>query len=272
MDRQNVCPPQLLPQMSTMTSRAMVVSASLWVVASACGDTDGKTEDACGAALEYHGCVLEHDESGAPARGGDSACTSPSKHGDGISSGWAHAKSTVLSGGEFAVLEAVYTVPAEPELPCDQTLYYFVGLQDPLDPAGTSIVQSVLGWNKGEGGWFLTSEDCCIPNNQLSHPIAVRPGDEIRGSIVKSGDNIVITTATGSDATVLTTASGGRRFTEAVAALEVYKLEACGEQPASEDFVFEIRTLEDQTGRAVTTPWEVKTDLDSCPGNVSVRR
>ncbi len=251
---------------------AIVLAAGGVLVACGSGsDTPTDADAACNAALKEHDCVQREDASGQVISGGTADCDSPTKHAGGFSHAWAQSKNVELSSGEFTEISAVYTVPPAPVLPCNQTLYYFVGLQDPTDAAETSIIQPVLGWDEEQGGWFLMSEDCCQPKNRISQIIPVSTGDKIQAKIEKSGDNFIITTAHGSKTTVLTAPANGRKFTEAVAAFEVYKLESCGEQPAVADFVFEIVSLKDQDGD-VDQPWLVKTDLDSCPGDITVTR
>lgn len=199
-------------------------------------------------------------------------CKDASKHGGGIDHKWIRSFYISLPDGQsFGKIEAQYTVPAAPAIPCNQAIYYFVGFQDKTDTTSHSVVQPVLGWWKEQGGWFIQSEDCCQLANVNSRRIKVKPGDTIEASVVYNDNGTVtIKTSSGGQTTTLNAKADPRTLNQAVATLEVYNLDECGEEPVVDDFVFTVTKLEDSQGNAVNTPWTQAPHADECNAKISV--
>lgn len=231
------------------------------------------------ACLAGFGCSSDDNSSGTcesdhgeclDKSGGDpvAECKSLSSS-DEVAHGYPFQSTIRLGDGdEFGEIRARFTVPPKPALACgNQVLYYYVGFQAPLT---SDLVQPILAYGKDWGGWFIMSEDCCEPKAKTSERISVDPGDIIDAGIVKDGDEYIITIARGSDVTTVTGSATKGTFDTAVATLEVYALENCGELP-NVNFEFEILTLTDDEGNDVAQDWSVNQGSDICEVELTVQ-
>ncbi|MEO7431121.1 MAG: hypothetical protein ABIR62_03720 [Dokdonella sp.] len=177
--------------------------------------------------------------------------------------GYTVSATFVVSNAVPKVFAADMLVPTAPSSAGDQTIYLFPGLEDIEDVQ--TILQPVLAWNGfGDHAWSVASWNCCKDGTTFhSDPLAVSAGETINGVMTGSncsGDvctNWAVSSKRGAESTVLNTQSYGQRFDWVFgAALEVYGVQTCEQQPASALVRFTNERLTGMNGTAIALqPW-----------------
>lgn len=195
---------------------------------------DGNIERPDGTVRQVAGCAYPHFlRSGLRVEASDGAIHLPT-----IYNGYLQLVSTTLATGSNR-LRANMTVPANPKVQLDQTLYLFPGLEDGSNVV--TILQPVLGWNGyGANNWTIASWNCCKDGTiYVGNNVVVQPGDLIVGNMVhNAGQNWTITaidrTRPTLPAATLRTSSYGQVFNWVfAAALETYGVRVCGQFPGN---------------------------------------
>ncbi len=148
---------------------------------------------------------------------------------------------------------AEYIVPQTPTNISNQTLFYFIGVQNSL-----TIIQPVLGFENQ--AWNISSWNCCIAGHVNYSPFiyGIEPGDIISGSIeLDEQGGYEITTSwrepSTTASTTLITKAISDPFTWINATLEVYYINSCDEF-SSGVMTFYNMMIEDMNG-SVTPDW-----------------
>jgi List-Bact-rpt repeat protein len=173
----------------------------------------------------------------------------------------------------YGKILADWKVPAIPQSPHGQTIYFFPGLEDSV--RYLSILQPVLGWNSDYlNAWGIASWNCCITGNAWeSQPIAVTVGDHIIGTVESTcGRGTLscptwnITTrdeSTGRSTTLPNAPSNGQTFNWAFGGvLEVYGIAQCSDYPSDKYITFHP-TLYDNNFQVIENPYWQLVDLSS---------
>jgi hypothetical protein len=178
-----------------------------------------------------------------------------------IVNGWVESVWATASTS-YGKISATWTVPPQPSVNDNQTVFFFPGLED--INAVQSILQPVLQWY-APGPWAVASWNCCLSGITVeSTPVTVSPGDTIVGTITptcKAGLkycakwNIVSEDkTTGKKTTLSKTPSDGQVWNWGFGAvLEAYGILRCQDYPANKNVVFDVQ-LYDQNRNLITSP------------------
>ena len=165
---------------------------------------------------------------------------------------------------------ATYTVPDTPTNVKNQTLFYFIGIQDNTSPT-VSIIQPVLGFENQQ--WNISSWNCCLAGQVHFSPFiyGMNSGDTISGIInATSSSTYSIQTIWNSQPTTLNTTVGSAPFTWANATLEVYSINTCDEF-SSGPMVFSNIQMSDANG-TLSPNWTLNPagGTTECSGQLTV--
>jgi len=160
----------------------------------------------------------------------------------GIADGWLDYGGYYSEQGRDSLksFTGSYTIPAAPKTVGDQTIYYFIGMQDNGDRA-VNIVQPVLTFGQpvngqGPASWNVASW-CCCPSNITTHSHSVgplKPGDVLKTLIERDDAStwtIDAITPSQQHAT-LKVDVGDYIYNWADVTLEVYKVQTCDQLPS----------------------------------------
>ena len=178
-----------------------------------------------------------------------------------------------------AKFTGTYVVPETPTNTSNQTLFYFIGIEDRSQSSPLTILQPVLAYNyPRHPGWSLSSWNCC-PHGQRhqSHFLTgIQPGDTIVATIEKLSGTSDTTpyTITGEwkgQQTSLTVDTGAEAFNWADVTLEVIKIDACDEFAVG-PMTFSNLTIVGMDGSIMTPHWELSPGggATRCNGQLTV--
>jgi hypothetical protein len=154
-------------------------------------------------------------------------------------------------------------VPSAPSVAGNQTIYLFPGLEDIEDVQTT--LQPVLAWNGfNDHAWTVASWNCCKTGTTFhSDPVTVAVGDTINGLMTGSNcsGNVctdwTVSARRGTASSTLATQGYGQAFDWVFgAALEVYGVQTCEQQPANALVRFTNERMTGMNGAALPLqPW-----------------
>jgi hypothetical protein len=195
---------------------------------------DGKIERANGETRDVPRCDHPHYDKLGRAIAADAP--------EPTISGWVESGSNSTLG-PLNWISANWTVPAAPQVPGAQTLYYFPGLE-PLDASSNTaaIMQPVLEWNSG--AWTIASWNCCVTGSVFHGPTGVvHSGDTLYGYVQGNNCNssgvcsqwqVYTGDWTNGVSSSLNTTSYGNVMNWAFGgALEAYGVDTCTEYPST---------------------------------------
>ncbi|HEX2122718.1 MAG TPA: hypothetical protein VHL59_13865 [Thermoanaerobaculia bacterium] len=157
-----------------------------------------------------------------------------------VESGWVcYTAWTNDSGNPITSFSTTWTVPPEPSVPGDQTIYLFNGIQNQGDVYG--VFQPVLQWGisaAGGGAYWAIASWYYLSNGHAfySNVVRVNPGDVLTGVMTQTGASggtfNYQSEFTGFPDTVLPVENVAE-LTWCNETLEVYWLRECGNYPAT---------------------------------------
>jgi len=164
---------------------------------------------------------------------------------------------------------STYTVPNTPASNNQQTLYYFIGIQDNSSPA-VNILQPVLTFGPLQTGWYAESWACC-PANISTHSSALtglKSGTSMTGFVERlNADLWEINSAYNGKNTTLFSEIGGYNYNWFAATEEVYGVTQCN-QFAGGPMAMAKMVLKDKQGNNLTPKW-VFTKQEACGGTIT---
>jgi len=168
-------------------------------------------------------------------------------------------------------MSATYTVPNPPNTNTQQTLYYFIGIQDNSDPNAVNILQPVLTFGPPNSGWYVESWACC-PTNISVHSSAVlglKPGTTMTGFVQRQNADVwEINSSYNGKNTNLYPDIGGYNYNWFAATEEVYNVGACN-QFAHGQMTMSKMVLTDKQGNNLTPKWQL-TGATTCGGSIKL--
>lgn len=188
-----------------------------------------------------------------------------------IPDGWydnAYIWHYIIDEHVYKSFKATYTVPTNPRVNKDQTLYYFIGLQD--EGENLNILQPVLAWGDNFTKWSVRSWACC-PQNITFRSAALQdlaPHDEVDVAITRDDASTWRIDSRWKDKNVTLDARIGNYFYNyADVTLETYRVKSCDELAGP--VKFSKVALVDQNGIMSPPPWQI-TKGKTCNGGVTV--
>jgi len=167
-------------------------------------------------------------------------------------------------------MSATYTVPNPPTTNSQQTLYYFIGIQDNSSPA-VNILQPVLTFGPPNSGWYVESWACC-PSNISVHSNAVlglKPGTTMTGFVQRQNADVwEINSSYNGKNTTLFPDIGGYNYNWFAATEEIYGVGACN-QFAHGPMTISKMVLTDKQGQNLTPKWTL-TGATNCGGSIKL--
>jgi len=167
-------------------------------------------------------------------------------------------------------MSATYTIPQPPKSNTQQTLYYFIGIQDNSSPA-VNILQPVLTFGPPNAGWYVESWACC-PSNISVHSSAVlglKPGTTMTGFVQRqNADTWEINSSYNGKNTTLFPDIGGYNYNWFAATDEIYNVNNCN-QFAVGPMTISKMVLTDKQGANLTPKWQL-TGATQCGGSIKL--
>ena len=194
-----------------------------------------------------------------------------------VINGWLESVQTTTDTW-YDGITATWTVPPEPPVNDQQTIFFFPGFEDTIN--NLSIVQPVLQWYY-PGPWTLASWNCCLAGNVFeSNPLKAKPGDSIYGAVVpmcKKGSGycpdwkiVSENQTTGRKTSIRKAGIEGQVWNWAFGAvLEVYGVKQCIDFPPDSSLAMSVQ-LYDQNRQLIGNPGWYPVPADpgtdpSCP-------
>jgi len=187
-----------------------------------------------------------------------------------IQNGWIDSASYLINnkGQNITGFNGTYTVPNNPPEISEQSLFYYVGIEN-VDSVYPTILQPVLGWVEEQQEWCISSWNCCPggQTHQSSVLTGMKPSDQVFGFIKSSGENFIVGSRWNNKQVELAVESDGYQFVFAVVVLEAYYVASCNEFPEG-PVLFSNLTLQvnDQT---IIPSW-LPSPTSECNGTVIV--
>ncbi len=165
-------------------------------------------------------------------------------------------------------LSTDWLVPLAPTKVVSQDIAFFNGVE--TSAGGLDILQPVLDFGEVRNRWSMLSEHCCLSGNDVqTTPVAVNPGDVVRGIVEGTGCNSsgacaswVITAmdlTTGKSTVLNTTAPGGVPIEINPGVLETYDITSCDMLPANGQATFYNHSLVDANEQEVPLRYTFRT-------------
>jgi hypothetical protein len=167
-------------------------------------------------------------------------------------------------------MSATYTVPNPPATNSQQTLYYFIGIQDNSSP-NVNILQPVLTFGPPNTGWYVESWACC-PTNISVHSNAVlglKPGTTMTGLVQRQNADVwEINSSYNGKNTTLFPDIGGYNYNWFAATEEIYGVGACNEFAHGPMTISKMVLLDKQGGK-LNPKWQL-TGATNCGGSIKL--